>query len=1067
MTKEDKVQVSVLLDGKQSINKLGQMEMKASEYRQELKKIKRGTEDWVATNAKLKKVQADISKTRSELGLTGMTLRQLRSYQRELNNEMTNGVTRGTARYKQLNKELKQVNAQINRQRQEMRGLNTAWARMQSSVKQFGVLALSYIGFTALTSQINNMIGRSAKLSDRLADVSKTTGLADEEVQELSETFKKMNTRTARSELLGMAKVAGKLGLTAKKDIEGFVAAADKINIALGEDLGDPEQNLRKLGKLLNVFKVTDDFGIEESLLKVGSAINHLGKSSEANEGFIVEFTNRLAGIAPLANISIQDVMGLAAASDALGQRSETSTTALSKLFLKMSQQRDVFARFSKDADGNTLSMKQFSDLIDNDANEAFLALLRGVKDNSNGMIELAETLDVLGVDGGRVVGVLGTLSNNIEFVQKQQKISNDEFERGTSVLNEFNLKNETFGAKLEKIQKAIYSKFVNSGVISFFENLVDKMSGLLPVATTTQEKLFSLSEAFERDMFALKNGNFSLQERQKLISEINNKYGEYLPNLITEKTTLKELQTLHESVNKQIMGKILLLDYEEEVSKVYKNQKDAAENLYQIEKKRQEINQLKFSGKGDAALIRHQEAQLKNMEDLNQMLLDNTDASVDEITEKYEGLSARMNIIFSDLLKGKKSSTRTTASSTSGSASLTSSQVSELQKLQAELKSIQDQILLDGLSADQREIAQTEAKYEKLQNQLNAFLNRKTVSEKDHQALTSQLQSFFDSEMDLYFQSRQEKEDKDRSAFKEALALEMMSEKDAELAMIQSHYDELKTKAEQYGIETEQIEEARQAAIQAVREKYRKIDIDRQRAHAIAIASMMTEIGGIMTSLNTLIGGQSEQMAVFQITMTQLSILINQAAALSEAIKGATQSAAATGPAAVFTIGPMITAMIGTVLAGFAQAKRVLSQAEEPKAPTFKNTVSRPSFFYGGDTNRSPGLGYGDGFGEFAGYTHFDEFVRPAYLKNDPQTQEAENVIKSRMAGQNVPESGSLGKSLDDQIALQLMASNDRLSDTIDVLVNRGIPSYFAPETYQKAKEYDDKINQLRADGI
>lgn len=71
-----------------------------------------------------------------------------------------------------------------------------------------------------------------------MANVRKFTGLADDEVKELNEDFKKMDTRTSREDLNKLAEEAGRLGKSSKEDVLGFVKAADQINVALDE-LGD------------------------------------------------------------------------------------------------------------------------------------------------------------------------------------------------------------------------------------------------------------------------------------------------------------------------------------------------------------------------------------------------------------------------------------------------------------------------------------------------------------------------------------------------------------------------------------------------------------------------------------------------------------------------------------------------------------------------------------------------------------------------------------------------------------------------------------------------------------
>ncbi len=582
MQKNDTVKVTLLLDGKQTVNQLGKLEMEYADVRRTLKGLKKDHKDYQDLKNREKGLQEAIKKTRTELGLQGMTLQQLIRHTRDLERTRSNSTTRGTAEYKKLTAEIAKANALIQKQKMEARGMGGIWNSLGKEVKQFGVLALGYLGLTTITSQISNLIQRTGDFSDLLASVRKTTGLTQAQVEDLNASLGELDTRTARKELLEMAKVAGKLGITAQRDVEGFVRAFDKINVALGEDLGNPEEVARKLGKLLTTFKVNESFDIETVLLKVGSAINHLGKSSTANEGYIVEFARRMAGIAPLANITIQDILGMGASLDAMGQTSEVSTTALSKLFIKMASEKELFAKYARDVNGAEISTADFAKLIDTDFNEAFISLLRGVKDNSNGMSELAATLGDLEQDGGRVIGVLGTMANNIPLLYKQQQISNDEFERGTSVLDEFALMNETVGAKLDKIRKALFAAFVNTAVVKGLENMVGWMAKA--AETPLDEQVEDERDSLNRLHVELLAGNTTQERRVEIINELKALYPSILSNIDAETVKNAELTEKLKAVNEQLVNRIIIERKQKEIDELNESSADRKEKLLEQE---------------------------------------------------------------------------------------------------------------------------------------------------------------------------------------------------------------------------------------------------------------------------------------------------------------------------------------------------------------------------------------------------------------------------------------------------------------------------------------------------
>src|SRR5690606_39469451 len=100
-------------------------------------------------SVKLSATQAKIKGLRTELGLAGMTMRQLRQYQRDLKTEIDRGATRGTAEYRRLKAELLQVNSAIRNQRAELSGTQGFFGNLGKQLKGFGVMALGAFGITA------------------------------------------------------------------------------------------------------------------------------------------------------------------------------------------------------------------------------------------------------------------------------------------------------------------------------------------------------------------------------------------------------------------------------------------------------------------------------------------------------------------------------------------------------------------------------------------------------------------------------------------------------------------------------------------------------------------------------------------------------------------------------------------------------------------------------------------------------------------------------------------------------------------------------------------------------
>lgn len=475
--RDEDLVLNIIINGNKGKKEMNELDRSIKDTTSDIRKLtkaqkdlrdqgKQNTEEYRAIthaiNEKSKAVQlaeARISQLRKGMKLTEMSLADLRKEQQRLN-QLWQTSNPGSENQKQFKAQLDAVNHRMAELRGNAETTGSSLSRMASKFNHyFTMITAGFLTVAAGIAGIKKVIDAYAEFDDKLADVMKTTGLTKGEVKELNEELKKIDTRTQQLDLLSLARVAGKLGYTSKKDIEGFVRATDQIGVALSEDLGgDVEESVNQIGKLVDIFKLEDQFGIEKSLLKVGSAINELGASSTANEGYLVEFSRRMAGVAPLAGISIQQVLGLGATLDSLGQTSEVSSTALSQLFLKMASDSEKFAKYAG------MSAAEFKKNLDRDFMGTFIKMLEGVRNSAGGINELAGTLGDMGLEGGRVIGVLGSLANNTEALHTQVKLSNQAFDQGISLTNEYSIKNNTAAASLEKARNGLYNMTVQLG---------------------------------------------------------------------------------------------------------------------------------------------------------------------------------------------------------------------------------------------------------------------------------------------------------------------------------------------------------------------------------------------------------------------------------------------------------------------------------------------------------------------------------------------------------------------------------------------------------------------------
>lgn len=513
--------VNLSINGKEVEEKLDKYQKQLVELR---KKAQRAAE--LGDKGTLQKTQKEIVKVENQMrklrtatanvedtlrNLDKATPKQLKKDLQVLKSQL-NGLERGSEAWnshiekiKILQKELKKING-------EMKLTESFWDRLNRKMNDWQTTLAA--GAAALTGVI--MAGRSAvkayaEMDAEMANVRKFTGMTAEQVEDLNEEFKKMDTRTAREELNKLAQEAGRLGKQSKEDVLGFVKAGDVINVAL-DDLG--EGATLTLSKLTNIFGDEKIYGTEQSLLKVGSVINELSQNCTASAPYLANFAQRLAGVGAQAKMTIPEIMGYAAVLDSQGQATEMSATALSKLIM------DIFKDSSKIAKATGLDLKEFNEALKRSTNEGLVMLLERLHELGN-IDVLAPIFKDMGEDGSRASGVIAALAGKIEMVKWEQQEANKAYEEGTSVLNEFNVQNTTVQAGLDKARKGFDEMAVELGkelmpvmshVISSTSMLMRIMSAGIQFIKENAYAIISLTAAFVAYQIAVNASNIAFK---------------------------------------------------------------------------------------------------------------------------------------------------------------------------------------------------------------------------------------------------------------------------------------------------------------------------------------------------------------------------------------------------------------------------------------------------------------------------------------------------------------------------------------------------------------------------
>ena len=474
--------VAIRIDNSQAKPKLEETRKAIADVTAEMKKMEaagqKESAEYAQMQATLDGLNQKYYEQRKEVGLVGMTYNELRKNASKLRAQLNNTVP-GTEKWRSLKADLDIVDARMRELRGTAQSTGLSLGKLADGFNRYAAIGTSAIAtLTGMALTVRSCVNEFAEMEEAESQVTKYTGMTKDEVKALNEEFKKMDTRTPRTELNELAGTAGRLGIQSKEQVLEFVEAADMINVALGEDLG--EDAIKNIGKLSDMFGDSSK-SMKENMLAIGSAVNSVAQNSSASEPYLVEFTARMGGVAKQAGLAITDVMGFASALDQNMLRSEMASTALSGLIMKIYQEPSKYAKLAG------MDVKEFSDLMEKDVNTAVLTFLESLG-KMGGMNQMAPVLKEMKLSGAEAAGVISTLAGNVAKVRKEQEQAGRAFDEGTSIINEFGVQNSTVQAELDKAKNRFAEVRVELG-----EKLLPVMKYMVSTGSFTVKGLSAI----------------------------------------------------------------------------------------------------------------------------------------------------------------------------------------------------------------------------------------------------------------------------------------------------------------------------------------------------------------------------------------------------------------------------------------------------------------------------------------------------------------------------------------------------------------------------------------------
>ena len=461
-----------------------------------------------------------VADLRRQYSMLEQTLKGTRMSQSALNDILTRSK-QGKASldelrraYKQLEEELNQLNTKSKEfadKQKSMKELKkhidevTGAANKQGGAWHTALKNLTaYVGLFSVFNQIKDLVTGAIKknfeYSGSLTDIRKVSGLTMDQVKQLSTELAKIDTRTSVDSLAQLAYQGAKLGM-GKYGVEGmaqFVKAADKINVAIGEEMG--EEALPALSKMVEVMGLIPKMGIDKAMEATGSAMFKLSSTSTSTSNDIVEFAKRLTGVARTAGITTDQLLALGSASSSMMLMPEVASTAMGKFIVALQKNHNLIAKELGIPDETIKNLYASGHAMD-----AIVLVLEKMRDKGN-MNALGGIFKDLGSDGQRLVTAMVTMSKNVDMLKDHLYESHEAFEEATAVTKEYEMQQQSAIGILERANNLWEKAFVNPDGVDAVKDMAQWWYEMSLTMTNSPLLKGTLQVALQMVLLALKS---------------------------------------------------------------------------------------------------------------------------------------------------------------------------------------------------------------------------------------------------------------------------------------------------------------------------------------------------------------------------------------------------------------------------------------------------------------------------------------------------------------------------------------------------------------------------------
>ena len=468
----------------------------------------------------------------------------------------------GSKEYNAQLKKVQNLRGIMDHHNSQLRNTSSLWQKAKGVFSKFapvaGIAGLT-AGFVNLVGKMKNAIDEADNFQERVDNLSALTGLEGQPLKDLADTAKKASVKIIEGNVRikqsadDIVDAYTKVGSQRPELLKNGAALASVTEdaIILSEAAkSELEPAVTGLTTTMNQFNL----GAEHSR-RIINAMAAGSKEGAADIPYLTEAIEKSGTTLSLMNVPLEQNIALIEAIAPNYAQASQAGNSLDKVFLKLKEKQIGYV------DGTFSVNAALEELAQRYKNGESAASIFGVEHSKMGELLVKSKNEfnryTKAVTGTNVaIEQASKNTNNAKAIQAQAQ-------------NEFKLTAIALGERLSPAMQQFY-KIAGTAASVLTRFISIKASDQLREDRIEMNNLFT----------AIKHTKEGTDERKKAIDQLNTSYGNYLQNLLTEHSTLIEIEKAQRAANSELIRNMQIKLREEDLEALARKQKNIMDNI-------------------------------------------------------------------------------------------------------------------------------------------------------------------------------------------------------------------------------------------------------------------------------------------------------------------------------------------------------------------------------------------------------------------------------------------------------------------------------------------------------